>query len=134
MQAWQQAIQPSGTGAAAEDEIDVDLWHDETRTRAGMALIVVDDSEVRYERFWRGWQRLVVAAYASVRHAAAMDQISSTSATLPRTRLTETTEYRCDGCVVARCIIESHSVAACNAAPSDLSAERMPARDTALMY
>jgi hypothetical protein len=30
---------------------DVDLWYDETRTRAVTALIVVDDSEVRYEHF-----------------------------------------------------------------------------------
>ena len=30
---------------------DVDLRHDETRTWAGMELIILDDSEVGYERF-----------------------------------------------------------------------------------
>ncbi len=29
---------------------DVDLWYDETATWAGMALTVVDGSEIRYER------------------------------------------------------------------------------------
>ena len=29
---------------------DVDLWYDEQRTWAGMAMTVVDGSEVRYER------------------------------------------------------------------------------------
>jgi phytanoyl-CoA hydroxylase len=63
-----------------------------------------------------------------------MDQILPTSATLPRITSTDTAEYRCDDCVVARGIIGSHAVAACNAAPSDLSAERLPARDTVPMY
>ncbi len=46
----------------------------------------------------------------------------------------ETTKCRCDGCVVARGIMGSHAVGACNAAPSDLSAERLPARDIVLMH
>jgi phytanoyl-CoA hydroxylase len=63
-----------------------------------------------------------------------MDQIAPTSATLPKITSTETTEYRCDGYVVTRGIMGSHAVAACNAVPSDLSAERLPARDTVLKY
>ena len=113
---------------------DVDLWYGETRTWAGMALIVVDDSEVPYEHFKWAWQWMVVAVHASARHAMAMHQIAPTSATLARITSTETAEYRCDDYVVAPGIVGSHAVAVCNAAPSDLSAERLPARDAVLKY
>lgn len=63
-----------------------------------------------------------------------MEHIAPTSATLPRITSTETAEYRCDRYMVARGIVGSHAVAACNAAPSDLSEERLLARDTVLMY
>jgi phytanoyl-CoA hydroxylase len=77
---------------------------------------------------------LAVAAHADARHAAAMDQIAPASATLPRFTATEIAQYRRDGYVVARGIMGPRSVAACNAALSDLATGHLPARDTVLMY
>jgi len=56
------------------------------------------------------------------------------SATLPRFTATEIAQYRRDGYVVARGVMGPRSVAACNAALSDLATGRLPARDTVLMY
>src|SRR5580692_8672506 len=75
-----------------------------------------------------------VARHAAARHAAAMDQITPSSVTRWQFSATEIAQYRRDGYVVARGVMGPRSVAACNAALSDLASGRLPARDTVLMY
>jgi phytanoyl-CoA hydroxylase len=63
-----------------------------------------------------------------------MDQITPNRVTVPQFSPGEIAQFRRDGYVVARGIMGPRSVAACNAALSDLAAGRLPARDTVLMY
>jgi phytanoyl-CoA hydroxylase len=68
-----------------------------------------------------------------------MDQITINQSTQRFAHTTqfsreEIAQYRRDGYIVARGIMGPRSVAACNAALSDLATGRLPARDTVLMY